>query len=92
MFIADLKTDHLIDIGDEKKEREKTVVDNKLSKRPLQSAHKRKPVPVGNIACDMEGHTEACRHNSHDKKTGKPDMIQILRVKKQVGDAQIFAE
>jgi len=40
----------------------------------------------------VKGHTEACRHQTHDKETREAYLIQVFRVEEEVGDAEILPE
>lgn len=40
----------------------------------------------------MKGHGKACRKQPHHKETGKAHLVHVLRVEKEVWDAQVFAK
>jgi len=40
----------------------------------------------------MKGHTKTGCKQTHHKKTAKAYFVHILRIEKQIGDAQVFAK
>ena len=40
----------------------------------------------------MKGHSKASRTHTHYKKTGEVNFVKVLRVKEQIGNAQILSE
>lgn len=47
---------------------------------------------IRNVARNVKGHGEACGEQPHDHKTGEANFIQILRIEKEVWDAQILTK
>lgn len=40
----------------------------------------------------MKGHAKAGSHHTHNKETREAYVVQVFRVKEEVGDAQVFAK
>ncbi len=38
----------------------------------------------------MKRHAKAGRHDAHDEETREAHLVQVFRVKEEVGDAQVF--
>lgn len=47
---------------------------------------------VRNVARDMKSRGEAGKHNPHDKETGEVYFVEVFGIKKEVGDAKVFAK
>jgi hypothetical protein len=49
-------------------------------------------VAIIDVTGDVERHGKSRCAETHDKETGEVDFVEILRIKEQVGDAEIFPE
>ena len=92
MLVVYLKHNHLVYIDDQKNNWDNTVVYDKLPKGAGQSAHKREPMSIRDITCDVECHRKSCGEQTHPEKTHEVYLIEILWVKEQIGNAEVFAQ
>ena len=47
---------------------------------------------IGDIARDVKGRDEACRHHADDEKATEIYLVEVFRVQEKVGNAQVFAK
>jgi len=87
-----LKSYDLVDVRDEKGERQDAIIEAEFAEGPGQGPHKGKAVSIGNVTSDVEGGCKSGCEQAHNKKAAEIYFVQILRVEKEVGDPQVFAE
>jgi len=87
-----LKFHNQIDVGDEERDRNNTVVNDEFCERLPHRTDKGKPVAIVNVAGDVKCRRKAGSHRTDDKKTFKIYFVKILGIEEQVWYAHIFPE
>ena len=91
-MIVNLKTNYLLDIHDEKGNRQDAVVQSELGKRFAHRSYKRKTMTISNVAGDVECDRKTGKDGPNNEEAHKVDFIQVFRIKKKVRDTQVFAK
>ncbi|HEY8935258.1 MAG TPA: hypothetical protein VIM65_08555 [Cyclobacteriaceae bacterium] len=92
ILILNLKADDLINISEKEYHRYDAVVDGKLGKGSGECSYKRKSVTITDITGNLKGRGESGASQPHDKEAGEINFVEIFRIKKKIGYAQVFTK
>jgi hypothetical protein len=92
VFVVNLELDNLGYVGDQKDDRDHTVIDHKFCKRLTHRTDKSESMSIGDIARNVERGGESAQHGSNDKKASEVDLMKIFRIKKQVRNPQVLTK